>query len=975
MKENPKQLSVLTILRLAFYAACILLPAAGLYLGLDYFSRNHKALVQNAQAAELNNIAAELSLAADQEKFWIKNLTEIFSVAQTTAELSDNLQSFLDKAGTSGDFIIYDDVGNSLTSNLKDARQLEAWQKAGPQLHHAKKQLYGKGAFTASKVLADIFGPDFYMPLRGTAQSLSATSFYKSNVISQDHLFWYASSDNHLLLIRLPGSELKKKTGLQLYFKDNLKNRFETALFINDKLQSSDLSPSIAKLAFNSFKKNALLDIQLHQNRLLKVVQLDNNLWCVIGRELPLEKIKVGQLTVFLTMLAIFTLALFVKNGYLPARPEDMPLIAQIMILMAITSGIPLGALCLISLSYFNSKKSALINENFHQMRTYVEYLKNQVQVEHSRITRVIKKAVDESKETLSGDLNTLPHVRSFNRRLENKFSTGYLVKEDQYINIKAGLPRRNENKTRSNNSGGDLNQSKVERSNALAFGGYFLASVNETAKPDIPFEKAYMLEMFFQKPLPMFIQELMGFEGLLIPTGWGNEKLLLFNQAFKLATDNFYDLYAFIVYIPWLVERDFFIKHMPQIQQNPFGYRILIATINYLLNEDAPLIEFPEENRLFKNISATQQTEPRFIHYSDEPHLFYGQKGILEDKELFFCAVFPMAEIHGQIKREAGDFAYMAIFAILILSTMIVVLYLNLIMPVKKLHQAAEALEERNASFRLTADSKDEFGEMAEIFNQSISELDELNIASLVQARLLPAKAMLSDNFSLYGKSIPMADLGGDYFDYFAIDEGRFAMMLGDVAGHGVGAALIMAIAKSGVIISENLAADPAAILTKLHQIILATKTKQQRKVMTFQYLVVDKNAGKATYANAGGCSPVLIDSNKGTITEIKHGGGVLGGFKKNNISNIDFSIEPGQAVIFYTDGMVESRNHTGRELGYQGLYDIFLSSYNEDAEKFYQQINTTYQQWLNGCEVGDDLTILVMTCRHSPCISEEQA
>jgi len=982
MKQESKQMPGFfsIILRLAFYTACILLPAAGFYLGLDYFSRNHKSLVQNSLTSELNNIAAELALAADQETFWGKNLSDIFSTSSETGELSDNLKAFFQKASASADFIIYDDHGKPLADNLKDRQQAEAWQGAGIQLNRIMGLDGVKEVFAESKKLAEVFGPDFYLPLRKATGKLSAavgklsgSAASKSNAIKPEYVFWSAFSEKHLLLVRFAESELQNKTGLNLFFRENHKIRFDSAMFINDNLVDSDFSPVTARLALNRFKRNAALDLQVQDNRLMKIVQLDNFVWCILSLKLPPEKFKTGQLAVFLTMLVLFIIALFVKSGYLPARPEDMPLIAQILILMAITSGIPLGALGLISLSYFNSKKAAMINENFHQMRSYVKYLRNQIQVEHSRIGRIITRAITESKDILATDLNTLPNLRTLNRKLENKADTGYLVKKNQFASIKTGIERPKEKRSKKEENNSGFSQSRVERSNALMIASYFLSSVNEEERPDIPFEKAYMLEMMFQKPLPMFIQELMGFEGLVTYMGWGSGKLLLFNQAFKIAAGDLYDLYVFLTYTPSIIDMDFFLRHMHKIQQNPYGYRILIANSYTLLNENAPLLSFPEELRLFNHISSSQQTEPRFIQFDNESYLYYGDAGLFEYRHLRFCAIYPMEEINRKIIREASDFAYIGLLAVIVVCTMIVVLYLNLIMPVNKLHQAAEALENRDAAFRLSTDSKDEFGEMAEIFNQSISELDELNIASLVQARLLPGKSLSSGAFSIFGKSVPMADLGGDYFDYFAINENRFAMMLGDVAGHGVGAALIMAIAKAGVIVSESLASDPAAILTKLHQIILATKTKQQRKVMTFQYLVVDKDTNILTYANAGGCSPVLIDSNKGTITEIKHGGGVLGGFKKNNISNIELSIEPGQAVIFYTDGMVESRNPTGRELGYQGLYDIFLSSYNEDAEKFYQRINDSYRRWLSACEAGDDLTILIMTCQHSNKITEE--
>ena len=73
---------------------------------------------------------------------------------------------------------------------------------------------------------------------------------------------------------------------------------------------------------------------------------------------------------------------------------------------------------------------------------------------------------------------------------------------------------------------------------------------------------------------------------------------------------------------------------------------------------------------------------------------------------------------------------------------------------------------------------------------------------------------------------------------------------------------------------------------------------------------------------------------------------------------------IKSGQAIILYTDGMVESRNDNGVELGYQGLYDLFVANFDKDAAVYYQNILTAYNNWLGQAVVGDDMTLIVMVC-----------
>jgi hypothetical protein len=101
------------------------------------------------------------------------------------------------------------------------------------------------------------------------------------------------------------------------------------------------------------------------------------------------------------------------------------------------------------------------------------------------------------------------------------------------------------------------------------------------------------------------------------------------------------------------------------------------------------------------------------------------------------------------------------------------------------------------------------------------------------------------------------MADLGGDYYDYFSIDDSRFAVLLGDVAGHGVGPSLIMAMAKPPFCAAKNFMISTADN-QQSHHLICTTRSKRQRKIMTFQYLCFDKTMALGI-RNAGDAHPCL--------------------------------------------------------------------------------------------------------------------
>ena len=130
----------------------------------------------------------------------------------------------------------------------------------------------------------------------------------------------------------------------------------------------------------------------------------------------------------------------------------------------------------------------------------------------------------------------------------------------------------------------------------------------------------------------------------------------------------------------------------------------------------------------------------------------------------------------------------------------------------------------------------------------------------------------------------------------------------------------------------------------------------------MTFQYLYVDGATGTAVYANAGACSPMIVRKKSGSVEELTLAGAALGAFKKANFAQVDVRFEPGDAIVFYTDGIVEARNRQGDEIGYDRLRQILFESWDTDAEKFYNNVYEAYMQHIGEEGAQDDLTMVIL-------------
>ncbi len=322
-------------------------------------------------------------------------------------------------------------------------------------------------------------------------------------------------------------------------------------------------------------------------------------------------------------------------------------------------------------------------------------------------------------------------------------------------------------------------------------------------------------------------------------------------------------------------------------------------------------------------------------------------------------CALFPESGIENHVRAIARNLFAGAALSILLTTVLGILVAQQFMKPVKALATAAQAINRQNYRHRVDGLDHDEFGHLGGVINRVTEGLGELEIAKVVQESLFPEDRFFQDDCEVFGKSVVMTTLGGDYFDYFKIDEENFGVIIGDVAGHGVGAALIMAMAKARVIMTDaQQRLDPAFLTGLVHQILLNLKSRNLRRMMTFQYLVINSKTGLVRFCNAGHCYPLLV--SRGSTRYVELIGSPLGAGKRARYQNLEFKMEQGDSLILYTDGVIEAQNSENQPLDLNGLQKIAQQFYDSDCRQFYHNIFSAYIEWAG--EAADDTTIIVI-------------
>lgn len=236
-----------------------------------------------------------------------------------------------------------------------------------------------------------------------------------------------------------------------------------------------------------------------------------------------------------------------------------------------------------------------------------------------------------------------------------------------------------------------------------------------------------------------------------------------------------------------------------------------------------------------------------------------------------------------------------------------------------------------------------------------------QLEIANQIQQALLPQDPLALGAVRYAGRCVPAASVGGDYFGYFPRAESGVDSFVGDVSGHGVGAALLMAEART-TFLAERLASSSAAdVLVKLNALLYADLDRSGL-FMTACCAKFDAARSELSYANAGHPPAILLRSNESRCRTIDADGMLLGFVKDARFAEVNVKLHEGDIVVFYTDGITERSNAAGELFGVDRLEELVVAHRDDEPEAMIDAVLETINRFAGAREHEDDLTIVVM-------------
>jgi sigma-B regulation protein RsbU (phosphoserine phosphatase) len=251
---------------------------------------------------------------------------------------------------------------------------------------------------------------------------------------------------------------------------------------------------------------------------------------------------------------------------------------------------------------------------------------------------------------------------------------------------------------------------------------------------------------------------------------------------------------------------------------------------------------------------------------------------------------------------------------------------------------------------------------ENAEAIEQAIEREKmekELALAAQIQKDFMPKENPACDNFDIAGTNIPCFQVGGDYYDFIAIDPCRLGIVIADVSGKGISSSLLMASLRAALHSEIHSDFRPEVMAAKLNDFV--HRSSSPDRFITFFFCELNMKTGELRYVNAGHNPPFVIEKN-GKMSRLEPSGFCLGMFPAVAYEAKQVSLGVGDMVVLFTDGITESRNRNGEEFGEEGLVQLLKKSAKQPAAKIVGKVCDEVSSFTSGVPPMDDMTFIVI-------------
>ncbi len=339
-------------------------------------------------------------------------------------------------------------------------------------------------------------------------------------------------------------------------------------------------------------------------------------------------------------------------------------------------------------------------------------------------------------------------------------------------------------------------------------------------------------------------------------------------------------------------------------------------------------------------------------------------------------------ANIRGEINKsiQGINSSFLAIMAAMLLIVAAISFLLSRMItnPILALMKGARAIGRVEMEHTVEVKTGDELEVLADSFNNMARNLKlhmedlkcttaekerlqkELEIARGIQLRLLPQHPPYIEGFDLAANNLPAQAIGGDFYDYIPVSLDSWGLIIADVSGKGMPAAIFMGLSRTIVRASATDNPSAAAAIRQANELICRDSTSGM--FVTLFYAILDARERKLRYVNAGHNPPLLFRNGSGEVISLRTRGIALGVAHFIDLQEAEKTLEPGDLVVFYTDGVTEAINEHQEAFGERRLIEIVSRNRQLSARELISKVEEAVMVFAGRETQFDDITMLVL-------------
>lgn len=338
----------------------------------------------------------------------------------------------------------------------------------------------------------------------------------------------------------------------------------------------------------------------------------------------------------------------------------------------------------------------------------------------------------------------------------------------------------------------------------------------------------------------------------------------------------------------------------------------------------------------------------------------------------LFSVSILDINEFKHTMGIAGVTITLVALIITLIVSYMLSIYFTD---PLQKLSQAVDELSSGNMETNVVINTNDEFGFLSEKFNEMVGNLKkayrekeslaalrhELDVAKKIQTSILPKSIPIISNLDIAVNYFPMTQIGGDYYDFHVVDKNKIGIFIADVSGHGIPAAIIASMLKVAFSIQSAFADDPSRLLSRINKSML---NNVGMNFITASYIFLDLETNTIKHARAGHPSIYIHSSETDEVKEFNQKGKLLGLFPEIHSETVEFSIQKGDRIVLYTDGIIEARNSSDEMFGDELFIGYIRKHSRMKPADFAKLVMNDVKSWIgnNVTNHNDDVTLMII-------------